>query len=194
MSIKNQGGKLRGNSTKESLLIDPKTSTLILIDLQGRLMPAIDHGEEILRQCIRSAKIATLLNIPIITTEQSPKSLGKTLESIQYFCSNTIVKEHFNACADNLIEALPEVRPQLILMGCETHVCLMQTALHLITSGYDVSIAVDGVGSRRALDKQIALERLKDAGARLITTEMLAFEWMKTAQNPHFKEILALIK
>jgi nicotinamidase-related amidase len=194
MSIKNKGGKLRGNSTEKSLLIDPKTSTLILIDLQGKLLPAIDQGKELLRLCLRTAKIANLLNIPIIATEQSPKSLGSNLESIQNLCSKTIVKEHFNACADGLIKALPEDRPQLILMGCETHVCLMQTALHLIISGYDVSIAVDGAGSRRALDKQIALERLKSAGARLITTEMLAFEWMKSAQNPCFKEVLALIK
>jgi nicotinamidase-related amidase len=70
----------------------------------------------------------------------------------------------------------------------------MQTALNLIDKGYDVSIVVDGVGSRRALDKQIALERLNIAGARLITMEMLGFEWLKTAQNPVFREVLALLK
>jgi isochorismate hydrolase len=179
---------------KKSNQIHSDSSILILIDLQERLMPAIDQGEEVLRQCIRTAKIAQLLEIPIIGTEQSPSSLGSNIESIKSFCSQTISKEYFNACEDGLLEALPQDRPQLILMGCEAHVCLMQTALHLIASGCDVSIAVDGVGSRRALDKQIALDRLQGVGVRLITTEMLAFEWIKTAQNPSFKEVLALVK
>ncbi|QWE23002.1 isochorismatase family protein [Polynucleobacter sp. AP-Jannik-300A-C4] len=174
--------------------IHSESSILILIDLQGRLMPAINQGESVLNQCIRIAKIAQLLGIPIIGTEQSPKSLGSNIESIKSFCSQTISKEHFNACADGLAAAIPTNRQQCILMGCEAHVCLMQTALKLIDEGYDVSIVVDGVGSRRALDKQIALDRLSAAGARLITGEMLGFEWLKSAQNPAFKEALALLK
>ena len=171
-----------------------ESSTLILIDLQARLMPAIEQGEEVLKLCIRTAKIAQLLNIPIIGTEQSPASLGSNIESIKLYCNQTLSKEHFNACSDGLIGVLPNNRNQCVLMGCETHVCLMQTALKLIDEGYDVSIVVDGVGSRHALDKQIALERLKAAGARLITAEMLGFEWLKTAKNPAFKEALALLK
>jgi nicotinamidase-related amidase len=174
--------------------IHSESSTLIFIDLQGRLMPAIDQGELVLDQCIQTAKIAQLLGIPIIGTEQSPNSLGSNIEPIKSFCSKTISKDHFNACADGLIDAIPHHRQQCILMGCETHVCLMQTALNLIDRGYDVSVVVDGVGSRRALDKQIALDRLQVAGARLITAEMLGFEWLKTAQNPAFKEVLALLK
>ena len=174
--------------------IHSESSTLILIDLQARLMPAIDQGEAVLNQCIRTAKIAQLLEIPIIGTEQSPASLGPNLDSIKRFCSSTISKEHFNACADGLTAAIPSKRQQCILMGCETHVCLMQTALKLIDTGFDVSVVVDGVGSRRPLDKQIALERLHAAGARLITAEMLGFEWLKTAQNPAFKAVLALLK
>ena len=178
----------------QSLHINPLTSTLILIDLQGRLMPAIHQGEQVLHQCIRTAKIAKLLNIPILGTEQSPLSLGGNVDAIKRYCDKTITKEHFNACIDGLIQALPANRPQLLLMGCETHVCLMQTALKLIEDGFDISIVVDGVGSRRELDKQIALDRLKSAGARLITAEMLAFEWLKSAKHPAFKEVLALVK
>jgi nicotinamidase-related amidase len=174
--------------------IDSQISVLILIDLQERLMPAIDRGEEVLHQCIRTAKIAQLLGIPIIGTEQSPLSLGSNIEAIKSLCSKTMSKEHFNACADGLIEVLPKNRWQYILMGCEAHVCLMQTALKLMSEGYDVSVVVDGVGSRYALDKQIALDRLQIAGARLISTEMLAFEWVKSAKNPAFKEVLALVK
>jgi hypothetical protein len=157
-------------------------------------MPAIDQGEAVLKQCIRMAQIAQLLEIPIIGTEQSPSRLGSNLDSVRSFCSQTIKKEHFNACADGLTAAIPDIRQQCILMGCETHVCLMQTALKLIDRGYDVSVVVDGVGSRRALDKQTALDRLGSAGVRLVTVEMLGFEWLKTARNPVFKEVLALLK
>ena len=174
--------------------IHSENSILILIDLQGRLMPAIAQGEAVLKQCIRVAQIAQLLEIPIIGTEQSPSSLGSNLDPIQSYCSKTIEKEHFNACADGLTAAIPSNRQQCILMGCETHVCLMQTALKLIDEGYDVSVVVDGVGSRRALDKKIALDRLQTAGARLITGEMLGFEWLMSAKNPVFKEVLILLK
>lgn len=176
------------------LQINPNTSTLIMIDFQGRLMPAIEDGENVLQHSLRLAKIAQLLQIPIIGTEQSPQSLGNNLESIQKFCSVTVHKEHFNACADGLIEALPTGRNQLVLVGCETHVCLMQTALGLLDQEFDVAIVLDGVGSRRALDKELALQRLKSSGARLISSEMLAFEWLVSTHNPHFKEILQLVK
>lgn len=178
----------------KSLQIDPNTSTLIMIDFQGRLMPAIENADNVLKRSLLLAQVAKLLAIPILGTEQSPRSLGNNLESIQKFCSVTISKEHFNACADGLTEALPKGRNQLVLVGCETHVCLMQTALGLIDRDFDIAIVVDGVGSRRALDKELALERLQAAGARLLSSEMLAFEWLTSTHNPHFKEILQLVK
>ena len=178
----------------KSLKIDPNNSTLIMIDFQGRLMPAIENAESVLQHSLRIAQIAQLLNIPIIGTEQSPQSLGSNLESVQKYCGITISKEHFNACADGLINVLPSGRNQLALVGCETHVCLMQTALGLIERDFDVAIVVDGVGSRRTLDKELALERLKASGARLISSEMLAFEWLVSTHNPHFKDILKLVK
>lgn len=157
-------------------------------------MPAIEDAENVLKHSLRIAQVAQLLNIPIIGTEQSPQSLGSNLESIQKYCSITISKEHFNACADGLIDALPSGRNQLALVGCETHVCLMQTALGLIEREFDVAIVVDGVGSRRTLDKELALERMQVAGARLISSEMLAFEWLVSTRNPRFKEVLQLVK
>lgn len=165
-----------------------------MIDFQGRLMPAIEDAENVLKHSLRIAQVAQLLNIPIIGTEQSPQSLGSNLESIQKYCSITISKEHFNACADGLIDALPSGRNQLALVGCETHVCLMQTALGLIEREFDVAILVDGVGSRRTLDKELALERMQVAGARLISSEMLAFEWLVSTHHPRFKEVLQLVK
>jgi nicotinamidase-related amidase len=174
--------------------INPNRSTLVLIDLQSRLMPVIHQGEEVLKQCIKIAKIAKLLDIPIIGTEQSPQSLGHNVDAITQFCKTSVAKDHFDACQDGLVDALCKNREHLILAGCETHVCVMQTALELVRQNFKVSILVDAVGSRRSLDRDIALHRLGSSGATLLTSEMLAFEWLGAASNESFKEVLAIIK
>lgn len=174
--------------------LNPKKSTLIFIDLQGRLMPSIYEGDKVLQQCIRIAKIAKLLAVPITGTEQSPQSLGHNVSEIAQYCENTISKEHFDGCQDGLIGAISKNREQIMIAGCETHVCVMQTALELLRQNFQVSILVDAVGSRKSLDRDIALHRLGSSGATLITVEMLAFEWLAKAKNPSFKEVLELIK
>lgn len=174
--------------------INPNRSTLVLIDLQSRLMPVIHQGEEVLRQCIKISKIATLLDIPIVGTEQSPQSLGHNVDAITQLCKTTVAKNHFDACQDGLINALSKNREHLILAGCETHVCVMQTALELLRQNFKVSILVDAVGSRRSLDRDIALHRLGSSGVTLLTTEMLAFEWLGNASNESFKDALEIIK
>ena len=174
--------------------LSPKKSTLIFIDLQGRLMPSIYEGDKVLQQCIRIAKIAKLLAVPIIGTEQSPQSLGHNVGEIAQYCESTISKEHFDACQDGLIDVISKNREQILIAGCETHVCVMQTALELLRQNFHVSILVDAVGSRKFLDRDIALHRLGTSGATLITVEILAFEWLASASNPSFKEVLELIK
>lgn len=176
------------------LKINPNRSTLVLIDLQSRLMPVIDQGKDVLKQCIKIAQITKLLNIPIIGTEQSPQSLGHNIDAIAEFCKTTVSKDHFNACQDGLPNALSKNREHLILAGWETHVCVMQTALELLWQNFKVSILVDAIGSRRPLDRDIALHRLGSSGTTLITVEMLAFEWLGNASNKSFKAGLAIIK
>ena len=171
-----------------------KHSTLVMIDLQDRLMPAIEHGDEVLKQCIRIGKIAKLLMVPIIGTEQSPHSIGHNAPEIIELCQTTIIKNHFSACQDGLITTIPEDRMQVILAGCESHVCVMQTALSLLRNQYDVAVLVDAVGSRKPLDKNTSLQRLSSSGVTLLTVETLAFEWLESAENPYFKQALELIK
>lgn len=106
-------------------------------------------------------------------------------------------KRSFNAAADGLanrIEAINPLIKQLVLAGCETHVCLMQTALGLQVLGYDVAVVPPACGSRSLQDKLMAIERLSQNKVMLLSTEMLAFEWLKSSDHPQFKNILALIK
>jgi nicotinamidase-related amidase len=169
-------------------------TTLIFIDLQNRLMPSIFRGEEVLDKCVRIAKIAQLLNVPIVGTEQSPQSLGNSVAEITPYYQSTFIKEHFDGCQDGLIDQSHKDAGHLILAGCEAHVCVMQTALSLIKRGYQITILIDAIGSRKALDKEVAIQRLIAAGATPSTVEMLAFEWLGSPQNPHFKNVLEVIK
>jgi isochorismate hydrolase len=157
-------------------------------------MPAIAQGEEVLKQCIKIGKVAKLLDIPTIGTEQSPQSLGHNVDAIAQLCKTTVTKDYFDACQNGLINALSKNREHLIIAGCETHVCVMQTALELLRNNFKVSILVDAVGSRRSLDRDIALHRLGSSGATLLTVEMLAFEWLGAASNESFEDALAIIK
>ena len=176
------------------MLASPDQSVLLIIDMQSKLMPAIEDHTHVLNQCIRLAKIAQQLGIPIIGTEENPAGLGENHPELKALCQKTVTKFHFDGCSDGLISHIPTDRKQLVLVGCEAHVCLMQTALGLLEHGFAVSIAVDAIGSRQSLDKTMATLRLKESGATLKTVEMLAFEWLKTCKHPDFKNTLALIK
>jgi nicotinamidase-related amidase len=169
-------------------------SVLLIIDMQSKLMPAIEDHAHVLSQCIRLAKIAQQLGIPIIGTEENPAGLGENHPELKTLCQKTVTKFHFDGCSDGLISHIPTDRKQLVLVGCEAHVCLMQTALGLLEQGFTVTVAVDAIGSRQSLDKTIATLRLKDSGATLKTVEMVVFEWLKTCKHPGFKNALALIK
>lgn len=176
------------------MLMKSEQSTLLLIDVQEKLMPAITHGQEVVNQCITLATIAGLLDIPTLATEQLPEKLGPYVESVKNLCHQTLTKYHFDACPDGLVDCLPEGRQHIIVGGCETHVCMMQTALSLIDAGYKVWVVADATGSRNEFDRDVALDRLSDSGARIVTVEMVAFEWMRHCKHPAFRDVQRLIK
>ncbi len=176
------------------MLMHSDQSTLLLIDVQEKLMPAIDHGDDVVNQCLMLATIAGLLDVPALGTEQIPEKLGPNVEAIKRLCQTTLAKHSFDACADGLIDALPEGRQHIIIAGCEAHVCMMQTALSLISAGYTVWVVADATGSRNPFDRDVALDRLSGAGAHIVTVEMVAFEWMRHCKHSAFRDVQRLIK
>lgn len=176
------------------MLMDANKAVLVIVDLQGRLMPAIHDGEAVLAQNVRLARIARLLDIPVLGTEQNSVKLGPNAPGIAALCQDTLQKTHFGACEDGLQELLPAGRTQVVVTGCEAHVCMLQTAIGLLERDYDVIIAIDAVGSRLPPSRDAALSRLATLGAQLLTVEMLAFEWLRDCRHPRFREVLALIK
>ncbi|MBD3641089.1 MAG: isochorismatase family protein [Marinobacter sp.] len=176
------------------MLMKADQSVLVLVDLQEKLMPAISFGEEVADRCTTLATIAGLLGVPVLGTEQLPDKLGPNIESVRELCNSLLDKTHFDACPDGLIDQLPEGRQHIVIGGCETHVCMMQTALSLLDAGYKVWVVADATGSRNDFDRDVALDRLNESGARIVTLEMVAFEWMRDCRHPRFRDIQALIK
>jgi hypothetical protein len=124
------------------------------------------------------------LGIRIVGTEQNPDALGLNDEAVRRRCDVTLSKMHFDACSDGLAELLTEScapgdRPEVVIAGCEAHVCLMQTALGLLERGFRTWVVETACGSRRAADKQAAMQRLREAGATVVSDEMVLFEWVR---------------
>ncbi|MBV8094132.1 MAG: isochorismatase family protein, partial [Acetobacteraceae bacterium] len=165
------------------------------IDFQERLVPAIDGGQAVVAQAQRLAQAARLLGVPVLATEQLPHRLGPTVAPLRDLPLAVIPKAEFDACrAANVRSALPPDRATIVLTGCEAHVCVLQTAFGLLEAGYRVAVARDAAGSRRPESKEAAVARLTQAGADIVTAEMVIFEWLGTANRPEFREVLPLIK
>ena len=176
-------------------MIKADTSLLMLIDFQGKLMPAIDDGLHVVASAEKLAKVAQLLKIPVVATEQNPKGLGGTLDSLAAYPSRTLPKHDFDASrAQDFGTLLDPRRPQLVITGCEAHICVLQTALGLIDAGHEVIVVEDAGGSRRPENRAAALKRLERHGAEIVTAEMVIFEWLGSAANPAFRNALAIIK
>lgn len=178
--------------------LERERSLLLLIDLQERLAPAI-HGGAALRQRIAALlEGARQLAVPTAFTEQSPESLGPTLPALRGLAPEAPVlgKTHFCATAEpeTLAHLRALDRPQVVLVGTEAHVCVLQTALGLLQAGFAVYPVADAVGSRRPEDRARALNRLAAAGAIPVTTEMVLFEWLAASDHAAFRPLLALIK
>ena len=177
--------------------LNARTGALVLVDYQERLMPAIHEGAAVVQRAVFLAQAARALGIPVLATEQNPARLGANGAALRALCDSTLAKMHFDACADGLITALHAAHPQLeevVVAGCEAHVCLLQTALGLLRSGLRVAVVGNACGSRRAGDQTAAMARLAQAGATIVTHEMVAFEWLQHCEHPRFREVLALIK
>ncbi len=174
-------------------------SVLLLIDFQDRLMPAIHDGESVVANAGKLLSAAQSLEVPILHTEQNPKGLGGTLPELVPARGAALAKMTFDACRagrdgeGGLVEALPS-DADIVVAGCEAHVCVLQTVLGLRDRDRPVYVVADAIGSRRPESKEAALRRLDRHGAEIVTTEMVIFEWLETAEDPQFKSVMGLIK
>lgn len=175
-------------------IINRATATLLVVDFQSRLMPAIEDGATVVANARRLLDGAALLDVPVLFTEQNAHGLGATLAELQAGSHKIAHKMTFDACrAPGFLAALPD-RPDIVICGCETHVCVLQTALGLRAAGRRVFAVRDAMGSRRRESKETAIQRLEQNGAEIVTTEMVLFEWLTTAEDPRLDRVIALVR
>ena len=201
------------------MLLDAEESQLVLVDYQQRLMPAIHEGDLVLANAVRLARIAQMLQVPLWATEENPEGLGGTVDALQPLVAGRVLpKMAFDGASvllprlkpapraqggnarslpKHLQKAAPDpaaARESIVLAGCEAHVCLMQTALGLLEEELEVWVVTDACSSRSERNRDAAFDRLAGAGAELVTTEMVAFEWLRDAGHPRFKDVLTVVK
>ena len=201
-----------------TMLIDVAESQLVLVDFQPRLQPAMHDAHAVWANAARLAQAARLLQVPVWGTEQNPSRLGAMPADLREACQRVLAKMQFSAVEEGLAEWLqpppsaprgnarslprhlqkPQAeqagRKSVVLAGVEAHVCLLQTALDLLDEAFEVWVVTDACSSRTERNRDAAYDRLAGAGAELLTTEMVLFEWLRSAEHPDFKAIQALIK
>ncbi|WP_350294443.1 isochorismatase family protein [Limnohabitans sp. Rim8] len=200
------------------MLLELSESQLVLVDYQERLLPAMLDGPKTWANAALLGQLANRLAVPVWGTAQNPSGLGELAPEIGAHCRQVLVKMQFSAMEEGLGEWLkpePEApkgnarslprhlqknqnaspsRSMIVIAGCEAHVCLLQTALDLIEDEFDVWVVTDACTSRNERNRDAAFDRLAGAGAELVTTEMVGFEWLRSAEHPEFKFWQSLIK
>jgi nicotinamidase-related amidase len=179
-------------------LLDPRASALLVVDVQERFRSVMADFESMLAGCVRLARAFRLLDLPILATEQYPKGLGHTAPELRDALGGGSIPEK-SAFSSYGCGAIPEAlrstgAKSVLVCGIETHVCISQSVHDLLAAGYSVHVAADAVASRHALNREVALTRMTEAGAILTTSEMAAFELLVDAKHPKFKEVQALFK
>ncbi len=178
-------------------VLEKDNSLLLIIDIQEKLVRALDK-DVIVKNSEKIVKAANILNIPVVITQQYPKGLGETIPEIKnnLGTSSFIDKTSFNACLEEGFLDLLKLygKKQIVICGIETHICVHQTAAALINEGYEVYVAKDVCASRRKYEFKQGIDIMQQNGAKISCLEIILFEWLKTAKNPDFKEIQALIK
>jgi nicotinamidase-related amidase len=179
-------------------MLNHENVALVIIDIQGKLATLMYQKDYLFANAVKMIKGAQTLKIPILWNEQLPDKLGPTIPEIKEVLSEIqpFSKNTFSACGLSAFnERLKESgREQILLMGIEAHVCVYQTALDLLSEGYEVHLVVDAVSSRTAESRQIGISSIHDAGARLTTVEQCLFEILRVAEGDQFKEIIKIVK
>ncbi len=174
-------------------LVNRETCALILVDVQEKFMPAIHDADGLLKRCRWVLDAAKAMEVPIILSEQYPQGLGKTdpllLKNIEFEAK--ISKTSFSIYGDEnaaiIIDDLDV--EQIVLIGIEAHVCVLQSALMLDNAGFEVFVVEDAISARRAANVTTAVHRMRQQGIQVINREMLLLEWLREAGSDEFRRM-----
>jgi nicotinamidase-related amidase len=183
---------------RNSLRITRAKAGLVVVDVQERLLPATFERQRVVRNTVRLIQGASILNVPLFVTEQYRHGLGPTVPKVAAAIAGfaPIEKLAFSACGvPGFILALKHKQvSDVVMCGLEAHVCVSQTCLDLLDKGFRVFVAADAVSSRTPENYRFGLDRMRAAGAVIVSTEMVLFELLERAGTDEFKQILMLVK
>ncbi len=183
--------------TQSSFLAVDNT-VLVIVDVQEKLWRAIYEKEKLLDNLQRLINGLHVLGVPVIMTEQYPHGLGQTLPEIVALLPNIkpIAKLSFSCCGDENFrrEFKALDRKQVLITGIESHVCVYQTAIDLLNSGYTVQAVADCISSRTPENRELGLHRMESAGGKLTGVEMVLFELLRIAGSEQFRAISKIVK
>lgn len=180
-------------------LLHRQSSRLLIVDVQEKLVATLAEATRarLLTSCRFLAEGARLLGVPVAMTEQYPQGLGPTAAALLDLATERPAKQRFS-CTECLgwstAAESTDDRFQIVVAGMESHVCVLQTVLDLLASGYQTYVVADAIAARRDIDHQIALDRMANSGAVLTTAEGVLFEWAETSAAAEFKQLSALVK
>lgn len=177
-------------------MLERGKTALVVIDLQEKLLRAMLERDALVEQARKLVQGMLALEVPILWTEQNPDGLGPTVPELAALLpGEPFVKRSFSCFgAEGFAEALAGLGRQIVLAGIESHVCVWQTACHAIEIGYEVHVCADAVSSRTAFNRDLGLQKARDAGCILTSVETALFELLGEATGPAFKQILQIVK
>jgi nicotinamidase-related amidase len=178
------------------MLMDVARSQLLVVDMQERLLPAVAGADRIVANAGILLTAAQEMAVPVTMSEQYPKGLGPTLPALAGDRAEVLAKTEFSCLANvTLAHRLAHLRRrQLIILGVEAHVCVLQTVLEAAAAGFTVFVVADATGAREEASRDAALSRMAAARAEVVTTEMVVFEWLRDAAAPAFRSLSRLIR
>lgn len=184
------------------MLLNREKSQLLVIDIQDKLLAAVSGKDRVVERSARLLRAARGLGVPITISEQYPKGLGPTVETLREAAGNAaaVLEKVDFSCSrneglrDRLHEYRRRGRPQVVIAGIEAHVCVTQTAINLEEQGFEAFVVADAIGSRAKESRKLAIARLLRSGVDVVDSDMVIFEWLERAGTPEFKELQALVK
>ena len=167
-------------------------SSLLIIDVQTRLAPAIHDSQRVVEHCIWLAGVAARVGVPVVVTEHFPAKIGETVPELKAATVDAryVTKEFFSAKADGCLSGTAiEERQQVVVCGTEAHVCVLQTALDLCAAGKDVFVVAEASGSRLPAHRELGFARMRQYGIEIVAHEMVAFEWLEKGGTDLFRAV-----
>jgi nicotinamidase-related amidase len=181
------------------MLLEASKSSLLVVDVQDRLLPAMHDGARVVARSQIVMKAAQELAVPIAISEQYPKGLGHTVPELVTNEACVFEKMTFSCWRDDairsyLIKQHEDGRPQVIVTGIESHVCVLQSCIDLAQAGFAVFAVADAMSSRKPESVALAFDRMRHVGVEVVNAEMVVFELLEMAGTAQFKALSALIR